>query len=137
VSDPVIIAESGRLRLELPDPPDDHRFYPVTGAVLQGFVDQVNWLRDQRDQLRAALQGIADVTNDEHAELTTIARHALSAAPESCPQSPSGKPCGTTEMAASIGGPSGARCACGWEFGTYAEPPLHPTRRDLDRMEGP
>jgi hypothetical protein len=53
VSEPVIYDENGRLRLELPAPPDDHRFYPVTGAVLQGFVDQVNELRAERDRLKA------------------------------------------------------------------------------------
>jgi hypothetical protein len=46
-------------------------------------------------------------------------------------------PCVTTELAASTNGPVGGECGCGWAFGTYAEPELHPTNRDLNQMEGP
>jgi hypothetical protein len=76
VSDPVIHDENDRLRLELPAPPDDHRFYPVTGAVLQGFVDQVNELRAERDRLRQVLTGIAELDMPGHTA-TRIARKAL------------------------------------------------------------
>ncbi len=48
----MIYDENGRLRLEPPAPPNDLDFYPVSGAVLQGFVDQVNELRAERDRLK-------------------------------------------------------------------------------------
>jgi len=55
VADPVVYDENGRLRIELPHPADDHHFYPVSGAVLAGFVDQVNELRTERDLLQGLL----------------------------------------------------------------------------------
>ncbi|HST86669.1 MAG TPA: hypothetical protein VLL08_33330 [Kineosporiaceae bacterium] len=60
LSDPVIYDENGRLRIELPHPPDDHHFYPVSGAVLQGYVDQVNQLRAERDLLQGLLLDLPD-----------------------------------------------------------------------------
>jgi hypothetical protein len=60
----------------------------------------------------------------------------MSQIPEGCPMFDG--PCATTELAASINGPVGGECVCGWAFGTYLQPPeLHPTNRDLNRMEGP
>ncbi|HST86670.1 MAG TPA: hypothetical protein VLL08_33335 [Kineosporiaceae bacterium] len=72
----------------------------------------------------------------------------MSQIPEGCPMFEG--PCATTELAASIDGPVGGECGCGWAWGTYltedeiqawearrAAPDMHPTTRDLNTMEGP
>lgn len=61
---PTIYAENNRLRIDVPA--DDHTFYPVSGAVLHGFVDQVNELRDERDQLRGRLAGYCPMGCGQH-----------------------------------------------------------------------
>lgn len=61
----------------------------------------------------------------------------MSLIPEGCPMLD--VPCAATQLAASINGPAGGECGCGWAFGTYADlpPDMHPTNRDLNQMEGP
>jgi hypothetical protein len=109
----VIHAENGRLRLELPGRPDDRAVYSVSGALLQGFVDQVNGLRAERDQLRTALQGVLPLIDMGYfCECPT------------CKARPS--PARTALFSARA-----------LAQGPIAAPEMHPTTRDLDRMEGP
>jgi len=142
VSDPVVYDENGRLRIELPHPPDDHHFYPVSGAVLAGFVDQVNELRAERDRLRGALETIRGLNIRDGLTGIRLARKTLQEAtrppvtPTACCdlhnahcEPPSDLCCRRCTEAAHPLHPAGVPCVLA--------PEMHPTRRDLDRLEGP
>jgi hypothetical protein len=56
---PIVHAENNRLRVEFPAGLGPDQVYPVAGAVIQGWADQINKLRDQLDSVLAAGDALA------------------------------------------------------------------------------
>jgi hypothetical protein len=97
-------------RIEVTWPYGRGREFTATPEVVEGWVDQINELRAERDRVREALGSLrAEFSQDVHDDRVLDTWSATLT---------------TDEMAA-------------YSEGRTPAPPMHPTNRDLDRMEGP